>query len=42
MINTGTASAADFEALGEGIRADVLKQSGLDLRWEIKRVGEPL
>jgi UDP-N-acetylmuramate dehydrogenase len=42
MINTGTASAADFEALGEGIRKDVRKQSGLDLRWEIKRGGEPL
>ncbi|PHS27941.1 MAG: UDP-N-acetylenolpyruvoylglucosamine reductase [Robiginitomaculum sp.] len=42
MINTGTASAADFEALGEGIRGDVRKQSGVDLRWEIKRVGEPL
>jgi len=42
MINTGTASAADFEALGEGIRTDVRKKSGVDLRWEIKRVGEPL
>ncbi|MDQ7019730.1 MAG: UDP-N-acetylmuramate dehydrogenase [Robiginitomaculum sp.] len=41
MINTGHASAADFEALGEGIRDDVRKQSGIDLRWEIKRVGEP-
>jgi len=41
MINTGHASAADFEALGEDIRDDVRKQSGIDLRWEIKRVGEP-
>ncbi|PHS29096.1 MAG: UDP-N-acetylenolpyruvoylglucosamine reductase [Robiginitomaculum sp.] len=41
MINTGHASAADFEALGEGIRDDVRKQSGIELRWEIKRVGEP-
>ena len=40
MINTGTATAADLEALGESIRADVRRTSGIDLRWEIKRVGE--
>ncbi len=40
MINTGAATAADLEALGEGIRTDVAAKSGVDLRWEIKRVGE--
>ncbi|WP_022696474.1 UDP-N-acetylmuramate dehydrogenase [Euryhalocaulis caribicus] len=40
MINTGDATAADIENLGEGIRADVKAQSGVDLRWEIRRVGE--
>ncbi len=40
MINTGNASAADLENLGERIRADVRAQSGINLRWEIKRVGE--
>lgn len=40
MINTGGATAADIESLGEGIRADVKAESGVDLRWEIRRVGE--
>ena len=39
MINTGDATAADIENLGEGIRADVKARSGVDLRWEIRRVG---
>lgn len=39
MINTGAATAADLEALGEGIRADVKQGAGVDLHWEIKRVG---
>lgn len=42
MINRGEATAADLEALGEGIRADVLAETGVDLHWEIKRIGEPL
>lgn len=42
MINTGTATAADLEALGEDVRARVLAHSGIDLRWEIKRIGVPL
>jgi UDP-N-acetylmuramate dehydrogenase len=40
MINTGAASAADLEMLGETIRDKVRAQSGVTLRWEIKRVGE--
>lgn len=40
MINTGHASAADLEALGEEIRRRVYEMSGITLRWEIKRIGE--
>jgi UDP-N-acetylmuramate dehydrogenase len=40
MINTGEATAADLEGLGEGIREDVLRQEGVRLEWEIKRIGE--
>jgi len=39
MINPGEASAADIEALGEAVRADVLKKTGIQLDWEIKRIG---
>lgn len=39
LINTGAASAADIEALGELVRARVLAHSGVDLRWEIRRIG---
>ncbi len=41
LINTGDASAADIEALGEEVRRRVLADSGIGLRWEIKRVGIP-
>ncbi|HPF79111.1 MAG TPA: UDP-N-acetylmuramate dehydrogenase [Alphaproteobacteria bacterium] len=41
MINTGTATAADLEALGEEIRSRVLEKHGITLRWEIRRIGEP-
>ena len=40
MINTGTATAADLETLGEEIRRRVHEKSGISLRWEIKRLGE--
>lgn len=40
LINTGDASAADIEALGEEVRARVKAHSGVELHWEIKRVGE--
>ena len=41
LINTGAATAADLEGLGEAVRADVLAQAGISLDWEIKRIGRP-
>jgi UDP-N-acetylmuramate dehydrogenase len=41
LINTGGATAADIEALGEEVRRRVKAHSGIDLQWEIERVGEP-
>lgn len=41
LINTGDATSADIEALGEEVRARVLAQSGVLLEWEIERVGVP-
>ena len=41
MINTGEATAADLEGLGEAVRADVKAKAGIDLQWEIKRIGRP-
>jgi len=41
LINTGEASASDIEALGEEVRARVKAKSGVQLEWEIKRVGRP-
>jgi UDP-N-acetylmuramate dehydrogenase len=40
LLNTGGATAADIEGLGEEVRARVLAQSGITLEWEIKRLGE--
>lgn len=40
MLNTGTATSADLEALGEELRARVQAKFGYPLRWEIKRIGE--
>ena len=39
LINTGDATAADLEALGELVRARVLDHSGVNLRWEVRRIG---
>jgi UDP-N-acetylmuramate dehydrogenase len=39
LINLGSASAADIETLGETVREKVKANSGIDLEWEIKRVG---
>ncbi|QYJ01204.1 UDP-N-acetylmuramate dehydrogenase [Thalassovita mediterranea] len=39
LINTDDATAADIEALGELVRARVLDVTGVDLRWEIRRIG---
>jgi UDP-N-acetylmuramate dehydrogenase len=41
LINTGEASAADVENLGEKVRRRVLEKSGVGLEWEIKRIGAP-
>ena len=41
LLNTGTATAADIEGLGEAVRQRVLATSGVDLHWEIRRIGIP-
>jgi UDP-N-acetylmuramate dehydrogenase len=41
LINLGTATAADIETLGETVRKRVKESSGVDLEWEIKRIGIP-
>jgi UDP-N-acetylmuramate dehydrogenase len=42
LINTGGASASDIETLGETVRKRVRENSGVELDWEIKRIGVPL
>ena len=39
LINTGDATGQDIETLGETVRARVKENSGIELHWEIKRVG---
>jgi UDP-N-acetylmuramate dehydrogenase len=39
LINLGGATAADIETLGETVRRRVRETSGVDLDWEIKRIG---
>ena len=39
LINTGDATSADIEALGEEVRRRVKDKSGIELQWEIQRVG---
>ena len=41
LINTGNATAADLEGLGEEVRKKVYDSSGITLEWEIMRIGEP-
>jgi UDP-N-acetylmuramate dehydrogenase len=41
LINLGKATAADIETLGEAVRRRVKEGSGIDLDWEIKRIGIP-
>ena len=41
LINRGNASAADIEALGEKVRRRVKENSGVELEWEIVRIGAP-
>ena len=42
LINAGGATAADLEGLGEEVRKKVYDSSGITLKWEIMRVGDPL
>jgi UDP-N-acetylmuramate dehydrogenase len=42
LINTGKASAADLEGLGEEVRRRVFENTGVLLEWEIRRIGRPL
>lgn len=42
LLNTGGATAAELEALGELVRRRVLEDSGHDLQWEVIRIGDPL
>jgi UDP-N-acetylmuramate dehydrogenase len=39
LINTGTATGRDIETLGETVRTRVKENSGIELHWEIKRIG---
>jgi UDP-N-acetylmuramate dehydrogenase len=41
LINTGDATAHDIETLGETVRERVKQASGIELQWEIKRIGIP-
>ena len=40
MVNTGNATATELEELGEMARSKVLQQTGIELKWEIKRIGK--
>jgi len=40
LINTGNATADDIESLGEEVRRRVMNNSGIDLKWEIRIVGQ--
>lgn len=40
LINTGDATGHDIETLGETVRARVKDHSGVELQWEIKRIGK--
>jgi len=42
LLNTGDATAADLEGLGDDVRRRVKEASGIDLHWEIRRVGRPV
>lgn len=41
LINTGGATAADLEGLGEDVRKKVFQTSGIELQWEVLRIGKP-
>ena len=39
MLNVDQATSADLESLGETVRERVLAKTGVELQWEIKRIG---
>ena len=39
LLNLGDATSSDIEALGEEVRRRVMAHSGVNLEWEIQRVG---
>jgi UDP-N-acetylmuramate dehydrogenase len=41
LLNLGNATAKDIETLGETVRERVKANSGVELEWEIKRIGVP-
>ena len=41
LLNTGDATSADIEGLGEEVKRRVYEHSGVELEWEIQRVGRP-
>src|SRR4029077_7323142 len=41
LINPGNATSHDIEMLGETVRTRVKAQCGIELQWEIKRIGSP-
>ena len=41
LINTGDATGSDLETLGETVRDRVRDKHGIELRWEIRRIGVP-
>ena len=41
LVNTGGATAAELEGLGEEVRKKVFQHHGIELHWEVIRVGEP-
>jgi UDP-N-acetylmuramate dehydrogenase len=42
LVNTGSATGHDIETLGETVRERVKANSGIELHWEIKRIGIPV
>ena len=42
LINTGEATSADLEGLGNEVQHRVLARTGVQLHWEIRRIGVPL
>jgi UDP-N-acetylmuramate dehydrogenase len=42
LINTGGATAADLEGLGNMVRKKVFQTQSIELEWEVLRIGEPI